>query len=414
MSQPLVVGIDPHRKTNTVCVMDREGEEVCDRFTVQNNRPGTAAFVREVAQRALEGDFDAIHIAAEATGWYWWHFFQTLDQDPVLNQWPLTLYPFNPRLTANYKKTFVDLDHDDPIDAFVVAERLRMGRDLPAPFHYEERYFPVRMLTRYRYHLVHQLAREKAYCLAILYFKYSEYSRKDKKPFSDLFGATSRAVIQEFASIEQIAAIPFAELVEFIDRKGKRRFPDPTTNARKLQRVVRDSYLLPQAMHQPINLILSLSLRHITALEALEKRINTAIAEGMQLIHHSLDTISGFGPVFSGGIVTEIGDVARFDYNQSKVAKYAGFKWRQTKSADFQAEETRLTRTGNRYLRYYLCEAANQVRQWAPEYTAYYNRKFHEVRKHQHKRAIVLTARKLVRLVVRLLTTNEPYRPRRC
>ena len=413
MSHPLLVGVDPHRKTNTVCMMDREGRETCDRFTVQNNRSGTAAFVREVAQRAVEGDFDAIHIAAEATGWYWWHFFQTLDRDPVLNCWPVTLYSFNPRLTANYKKTFVDLDHDDPIDAFVVADRLRMGRDLPAAFHYEERYFPVRMLIRYRYHLIHQLAREKAYCLAILYFKYSEYSRKDKKPFSNLFGATSRAVIQEFASLEEIAALPFEELVEFIDRKGKRRFPDPVDNARKLQCVVRDSYPLPQAMQQPINLILSLSLRHITVLEGLEKRISTAIAEGMQTIQHSLDTIPGFGPVFSGGIVTEIGDLARFDYNQAKVAKYAGLKWRKTKSADFQAEETRLTRTGNRYLRYYLCEAANRVRLSAPEYRLYYDRKFHEVRKHQHKRAIVLTARKLVRLVVRLLTTNEPYRHRR-
>ena len=37
----------------------------------------------------------------------------------------------------------------------------------------------------------------------------------------------------------------------------------------------------------------------------------------------------------------------------------------------------------------------------------------HEVRKHQHKRAIVLTARKLVRLVVRLLTTNQRHQPRR-
>lgn len=40
------------------------------------------------------------------------------------------------------------------------------------------------------------------------------------------------------------------------------------------------------------------------------------------------------------------------------------------------------------------------------DYKAYYDRKYHEVRKHRHKRAMVLTARKLVRLVVRLLTTN--------
>ena len=133
----------------------------------------------------------------------------------------------------------------------------------------------------------------------------------------------------------------------------------------------------------------------------------------MQPVYHILDTIPGFGPVFSGGIITEIGGPERFDCDHAKVAKIAGLKWRKTQSADFEAEETRLTRTGNRYLRYYLCEAANAVRLRDPEYAAYYHKKFNEVRKHQHKRAIVLAARKLVRLVVRLLTTNQPYRPKR-
>jgi transposase len=413
MSNPLWVGVDPHRKTNTVCLMNQDGHEVGKRFTVQNNRPGTAAFVREVAQRVVEGDFDAIHIANEATGWYWWHFFQTLDQDPLLNQWPVSLYPFNPRLTANYKKAMGDLDHSDPIDALYIADRLRTKRKLPAPFHYDERYLPVRMLTRYRFHLVHQLAREKSYCLAMLYLKFSEYSRKDKKPFSELFGATSRAVMQEFASIDEIAALPFDELVEYIDDQGRRRFPDPSNNARKLQRVAHDSYRLPEAMQQPINIILSLSLQHIRTLEILQKRTDTAIADAMLLIPQTLDTISGYGPVYAGGTTTEIGGVERFDYSHAKVAKYAGLAWRKHKSADFEAEETKLTRSGNRYLRYYLCEAANMVRLNDPEYKAYYHKKFHEVRKHQHKRAIVLTARKLVRLVVRLLTTNQPYQPRR-
>ena len=92
---------------------------------------------------------------------------------------------------------------------------------------------------------------------------------------------------------------------------------------------------------------------------------------------------------------------------------FPGFKRRKHQSADFDADETRLTRTGNRYLRYYFCEAANCVRLQDADYAAYYDRKFHEVRLHQHKRALVLTARKLVRLVVRLLTTNQPYRARR-
>ena len=102
MSNPLLVGVDVHRKTNTVCLMDRQGEETSPRFTVGNSHPGTQAFVHQVAQQVVAGDFDAIKIAAEATGWYWWHFLQTPDRDPLLNQWPLELCPFNPRLTVEY------------------------------------------------------------------------------------------------------------------------------------------------------------------------------------------------------------------------------------------------------------------------------------------------------------------------
>jgi transposase len=421
MSKPLLVGIDPHRRTNTVCLMDGHGQEIGQRFSVDNNRPGAKTFVQSVAKAVEAGRFDRIEIASEATGWYWFLFFQTLSQDPVLNQWPLHLYPFNPRLTAKFKETYADLDHTDPYDAFVIADRLRMGRDLPAPFRPDDTYLPIRFLTRYRYHVVHNLAREKAYCLSILYLKASEYTRQDgdkppqdQRPFSNVFGAASRAVIQEFASIEEIATLPFEELVAFVDAKGKGRFANPRENARRLQRVARDSYPLPEALQAPIQLILKLSLQQISTLEQQAKRLDSAITDLMAAIPHTLDTIPGFGPVFAAGILSEIGDLARFHGDvQAQVAKLAGFQWRKRQSGDFEAEDTALTRARNRYLRYYFCEAANAVRMRDAEYAAYYERKYQEVRKHQHKRAIVLTARKLVRLVVRLLTTHQPYQPRR-
>jgi transposase len=411
MPNPLLVGVDVHPQTNTVCLMDVAGQLLGPRRTIDNNRPGADVLVHQLAQKMAQGDFDAIQIAAEATGWYWWQFFQTLARDPTLQHWPLQLYPLNPRLTANFAKTYVDRDHTDTSDAFVIADRLRMGRDLPPPYHLDARYLAVRLLTRYRFHLIHTLAREKAYALSILYLKASEYGRL--KPFGNLFGAASRAVLQEFASLEAIAEMPFDELVEWLDVRGKRRFADPQANARTLQQVAHDSYSLPDALCRPVDQTLTWSLQHVTFLEGQIKRLDTAIAEQMADIPHTLESIPGIGPVFAGGIVAEVGEIARFDYDQAKVAKFAGFKWKKHQSGDFTAEETRLTRTGNRYLRYYFCEAANAVRMHDREYAAYYERKYREVRQHQHKRAVVLTARKLVRLVVRLLTTREPYQPRR-
>lgn len=413
MNQSLIVGIDPHRKKNVMQLMDSQGQVVGAPLRVANNRPGTALFIEHLTEQMQGGQYQALQIASEATGWYWFHLFQTLSQDPFLNQWPVELYLFNPRLTAQFKQSYGEQDKTDLIDAFVVADRFRFGRDLPVPFRYEETYLPLRFLTRYYFHVTHNLVREKAYALALLYLKASDYTHPDKEPFQNVFGAASQAVLQEFASLEQIAALDFTDLVEFIDVKGKRRFPDPEANARKLQQVAQDSYPLPAALQQPLNTILSLSFKHITFLEGQQKRLKTAIADQLAAIPHTLETISGIGPVFSAGLIAEIGPLERFDFNQAKVAKFAGLMWRKAQSDEFQAEHTPLIRNCNRYLRYYFCEAANTVRMHDADYAAYYDRKYHEVRQHQPKRAIVLTARKLVRLVVRRLTTHQPYRPRR-
>jgi transposase len=276
----------------------------------------------------------------------------------------------------------------------------------------DEMYLPLRMLTRYRYHLVRELVRVKSYCLSLVQLKATGYVDKDTGPFSNVFGATSQAVLREFATLDEIANMPFDELVEWLDVKGKRRFPNPEENARKLQQIATDAYRLPNEWAAVIHDIIALNLRHMALLENLIARVETAIAQQMEAIPHTLDTIPGIGPVFAAGIIAEIGDLARFEFNEAKVASYAGLKWPRSQSADFESQDTRLSRSGNRFLRYYLCEAAQLVRLHAPEYRDYYHRKYQEVRKHQHKRAVVLTARKLVRLVVRLLTTNEPYRLR--
>ena len=68
-----------------------------------------------------------------------------------------------------------------------------------------------------------------------------------------------------------------------------------------------------------------------------------------------------------------------------------------------------MTKTGNTYLRYFLIQAANTIRRSNAEFNLYYNKKFNEVTKYQHKRALALTARKLVRLIHSLLRDNRLF-----
>src|SRR3712207_7430460 len=78
---------------------------------------------------------------------------------------PVELYALNPRLTATFTKTYVDRDHTDHSDAFVIADRLRLGRDLPPPFHVEERYFAVRDRKSTRLNSSHANISYAVFCL---------------------------------------------------------------------------------------------------------------------------------------------------------------------------------------------------------------------------------------------------------
>jgi len=173
-----------------------------------------------------------------------------------------------------------------------------------------------------------------------------------------------------------------------------------------VKRAARESYRLRPALSSSISLILASILQSIRALKDALRRVDAAIEKEFKAFPNTLQSVKGIGPVYSAGIFSEIGDINRFP-REDALAKYAGLTWRKYQSGNFNAEETRMTRTGNKYLRYYLIEAANVLRVHNAEYKAYYKAKFKEVTKHQHKRALALTARKLVRLVYALLKKGQ-------
>ena len=180
--------------------------------------------------------------------------------------------------------------------------------------------------------------------------------------------------------------------------------------ATNLKNLANRAYRLNPKMQDSINVTLAMTLHNIEFFKSQIKRLDKVIAQELKAIPHTLTSIPGIGPVWAAGIIAEIGDVSRFR-NEAALAQYAGLTWSRYQSGDFDAEERRLTKTGNRYLRYYLVEAANSLRVHNEEYKAYYQAKYKEVTKHQHKRALVLTARKFVRLVFALLSKGQIYRP---
>ena len=320
----------------------------------------------------------------------------------------LKVWVFNPRQVASLKDAYGDLGKGDWVDALVIADRLRFGR-LPAECHLDERYQPLQRLTRHRRHLVKTLVREKQVALGYVYLKLSAYNLT--KPLADTFGATSQVLLTDYLTPDEIVAAPLEELAGVIAREGRGRVADPDEVAEAVKQAARRSYRLPPRMVEPVNLLLSSSLATIRTLSAQLTPMDKAIAAELEGVpRQTVGTVPGRGPVFTAGIVAELGDVRRFNDEES-VAKFAGLTWRRHQSGEFEGEDRPLTKTGNAYLRYYLIEGANSVRLKCPEFHSYYERKFREATRHQHRRALVLTARKLVRLVDSLLRSGQIYLP---
>lgn len=408
----LFVGIDVSSRTNVLCALNFQGDKLLN-LKALNNQPGAESILDSILDCLNSNSLEYVVIALESTSFYSTHIANFLSSSEELLPFKPLVYCLNPKSVANYRKSFVDIDKTDPLDAFVIADFARCGRITSEPWRGAQ-FLALQRLSRHRLHLVECITREKTYMVSNIYLKFSELAvlDKDEKPFSNTYGVTSAAVLTEFLSLDDITYSSIEDLVAFVSLKGKNRFSDPYETARLLQKAARDSYRLDQVLYEPLSTSIASSFNLIKAFDAEIKVVDKAIEKTIKGInpveYQSLTSIPGIGPVLASGILAEIGTIASFGSHDS-LAKYAGLTWRVNQSGDYSSDDTRMTKTGNKYLRYYLIEAANSVRNHVPEYRDFYHKKYGEVTTHCHKRALALTSRKLVRLIFGLLTKNQIY-----
>ena len=402
----LFVGIDVSKNDNAVYLMKPDGEKHSS-FEVPNSPSGTRTLSQRTVAALNELNLTSVKIGMEATSVYGDNMVYQLREDGELGRYDRSVYVLNPRQVKAQKDTFNDLPKNDPVDAFVVSEVLRIGR-VGRPDNSDDRIDSLQLLTRGRYHAVQALTAEKLRFTNYLFLKFSGISQNP--PFSDTFGAASLAFIEGFESIDAVVNTSLEDLAKFLVEKSKNHFDDPDEVAKAVQKAVHNSYRLPSTVANSVNQLLAISVSTIRALEKSIKAFDVEIARIIDVIPNTLSSVPGIGKVFTAGLIAEIGNVSQFN-SQASLAKYAGLVWKQHQSGSFEAENTPRIKSGNRYLRYYLCEAANSLRNYDQDYRDFYWQKYREVNKHQHKRALVLTARKFVRLVYKLLKDQCLYNP---
>lgn len=385
-----------------------------------NNWPGYEALQTDLLEALAQSGADRLVAVGESTGPYWWHLFYQLSHHAKLADYQPQVSVLNPLHIKRFRQALPEQDKTDQLDPGLIAHYYRtLGQS--RPYQFNDRYQALRFLSRAYFRVIHTLAAENAYCLSVLYLTASDYQRV--KPFSDLFSLTSAQMMLDYPDVQAIADLDLETLTEQLQRLGKGHFAQPHDNAQKLQQVAQHSYPIPAHLQAVLYPILTFTLDHIRFLTRQKERY-------LQLIEQHLDTLpeaqdllhfEGLGPVLVSGFLAEIQDARRFTTGhkfdrrrnryrprtyrdgQASVAKLAGLWWPKNASGRSANTHAKLARERNPYLRYWFGQAAHSLRRSQPDYAHYYLLKSQEGSPSPRKRALVLTARKAVRLVFALL-----------
>lgn len=385
-------GIDVAKRKHDVVIIDEVGEIQGKPLQIANSQSGF-----DELQKRLELLEGVISIGLEATGHYWLALFDALSNAGY------QLVLMNPIQIAAYRKSGIRKVKNDRKDAWWIADYLRVA-NLPPTDQQTPVFLRLKELSRFRNSLVQRVSDLKRKMVSILDRVFPEYETL----FSNIFIKSSRTLLQEAATAEEIAAFDLSELADILNTASRGRFG--TEKALQIQNAAQCSvgvgFLVDAVQIEMQCLLQQLDL----LLEQIELLEHT-ISEIMDEIPQHITSIPGIGPVTGAVILGEIGDVSRFEKSEQLVA-YAGIDPSVYETGQFKATQAHMSKRGSPYLRQAVWQAATMAAIYDPEIKAYYKTKRKQGK--AHGTAIGAVCRKLLVRIFVILKEQRPYVVRYC
>jgi transposase len=383
-------GIDVAKRKHAIALLGEHGQVVERPFTIDNTRAGFDQLHQALA--ALPG---AGLIGLEATGHYWWALYDDLTH----HGYPVVV--LNALQVHAFRKSGVRKVKNDRTDAAWIAEFLRFSQPVPAQPS-TALFLQLKDLSRFRYHLSDQIGDCKRKLLSVLDRVFPEY----ETAFSSVFLATSRRLLAEAVSAQEIAEFDLSELAALLQRASRGRFDH--AKAQTLHTLAQQSVgvsFLADAAHLEVRCLLA----QIDLLEEQQRQIDEALAQLMEQIPQHITSVPGVGPTTGAALLAEIGDIRRFDAPEKLVA-YAGIDATVYQTGQFEAQQMHMSKRGSPHLRHALWQAAFMAIQADEELRTYYDRKRAEGK--AHGTALGAVCRKLITRIYFVLKEERPYQVR--
>ena len=383
-----LVGIDVAKDKHDCFICDSEGNLLKDVFTFSNDREGFNLLLSFMPTSS-----ENVKVGLEATGHYSLNLINFLIDNgysPVVFN-PLQINLFRKAHTLRKTKT-------DKIDAKLIALMLSSSDAKPhldLSYHVSE----LKSLTRYRSRLKEQLARLKISLNRIIEIVFPElencvYSINQK---------STMALLYEFPSKELIANAHLTRLTNLLKDNSRGKYSkDKALEIRNIaiNSIGTSSDASSFELVQTIDMINFYSSK----IDELDAKIKEIMIE----LNSPILSIPGISYNLGSIILAEIVDINRFD-TPAQLQAFAGLDPATHQSGKFIATGVSMVKRGSPYLRWAILNASRLIAMRDPYFKDYYQRKRKEGK--HHFVALTHVAKKLIRVIFKLLKTNTQFIP---
>lgn len=311
----------------------------------------------------------------------------------------------NPLISHQAKKSSLRKVKTDAIDAYRLCELF-----------YKEEFEPLRKrgvylldlrsLTRQRDAVTGLFIQTKLQFHAVLDLVFPEY----RGVFGDLFSKVSLMTLLAFPTANAVLEVSEAKLADKIHALCKSRSESWATRKARdmIQAATRSPFrtvLLPSHLFR-LKMYVQMILEYKEHVSDLENQID-ALAEQIEECQ-IIQSIPGIGETIAATIISEIGEIERFNHPKKLVA-FAGVDPSVHSSGKFTATINRITKRGSSRLRHalYLAVLCSLRKTGSKKLQAFYKAKREEGK--AHKVALIACINKLLHWIYAVLKSHEPF-----
>ncbi|WP_028390654.1 IS110 family RNA-guided transposase [Bacillus cihuensis] len=335
-----VVGLDISKGESQVQAFLDKGKPYRKSFKVSHTLEGLGLLL-EFLDHVQKETGQKPPVILEATGHYQTSVVQYLDERGYL------LIIINPLISYKAKSSSLRKVKTDAVDAYLLCE-LYYKEELEP---YKKRgiqLLNLRNLTRQHENITGVMIQTKLQFQAVLDQVFPEY----RGVFGDLYSVVSLLTLQEFPSSEDILKASnetISNKIKELCKSRSIRWANEKTLKLKeaatrnpFEKTVYQSHILSLGMY--INIILQYK-EHLSRLESEIDALAKEIEE-----YNIIKSIPGIGEKITATIISEIGEIDRFNHPKKLVA-FAGVDPSVFESGKFRATQNRITKRGSSRLR---------------------------------------------------------------